>query len=61
MLKTTAPPILTRPAYTKINENKLDSDGGGRINDKIVNLSSSTKKISSRAGFFTPKPSLAFT
>lgn len=58
--------ILVRPIYTKTNENELSTNGcsgisGDRLDNRIVNLSSFTKKISSGAGFFIPKTSLAFT
>ena len=51
--------ILAKFADTKANENELDTDGGdgisgGRINDKIENLSSSKKvKRSSGIDFLT--------
>ena len=65
ILKTTTLSVPARPACIRANENKLDTDGGSgigssRINDKIANLSNFTKKISSEAGFLTPKASLAF-
>ena len=64
MLKTTAPSTPARLVRVRVNKNKLDTGsgdgiGGGRINDRIVNLSST--KMSSGAGFLTPKASLAFT
>lgn len=57
--------VSARPAHTRTNENKLSTDGGGSINggkidDTIANLSSSTKKMSSGAGFLTFEASLAF-
>ena len=66
MLKITAPSVLARPVCTRVNENELDKNnsggiGGDKINDKMVILSSYTKKMSSGAGFFTFKVSLAFT
>lgn len=59
-------PILAKLSHIKSNENEFDKAnnsgiGGGRIDNKIVNLSSTTKKISFRADFFTSKASLAFT
>ena len=58
MLTTIALSVLLGPTYTKANENEPDTDGdcdisGDRINNKMVNLSSSTKKISSETGFLT--------
>ena len=66
ILKTTAPSTLARAAYTKAEENELGTDGGGgisggRIDDRLANLSSSTKKMSSGSSFFTFEASLAFT
>ena len=50
--------------HTKANKNKHGIDGcsvdNSRINDRIINLSSFAKNISSRTGFLTPKASLAF-
>ena len=48
----TTPSALGRPACTRANKNKLSMDGGNgvggcKIDDKIVNLSSSTKKVNS--------------
>ena len=65
MLKTTAPSVSAGPVCLVANKNNLDIDGGGgigsgRIDDRLANLSSSTKKMSSGAGFLTPKASLAF-
>ena len=60
MLKTLAPSVLARPACTKANKNKLGTDSSDRIDNSLANLSSSTKKISSGAGFSTPKANLAF-
>lgn len=37
------------------------SISGGKIDDRIVNLSNFTKKMSFKAGFFTFKACLAFT
>ena len=63
MLKTMAVVIPARPTCTKINKNKFSSDGtnSDKIDDKMTNLLSSIKKMSSRASFFTLKASLAFT
>ena len=60
MLETTNPLVLARLACTRINENELGMDGGGgisnsRIDDRIVNLSSSTKKMSFKVGFLLLK------
>ena len=60
ILKTTAPLAPTSLVYTKAKENKPGTDGdsgvsGGRIDDRMVNLSSSTKKKSSKTGFLLPK------
>lgn len=66
ILKTMAPSVSARPTCIKTNKRELGIDSGdsisdGRINNIIVNLSNSTKKISYRAGFLTSKASLAFT
>ena len=66
MLKTTALSISARPAHIRSDKNDFDIDGyhnisGGMIDNKIVNLLSFTKKMSSEAGFLTSKASLAFT
>ena len=66
MLKTMAASVLAELACTKANENEPDIDGGdnggdAKIDDRMINLSSSTKKIGSGMGFLTPKASLAFT
>ena len=67
MLKTTAPSVPARLARTRVDGNEPDTDasgeiGSGRIDDRMVNLSNSTKKKkSSGTGFFTPEASLAFT
>lgn len=58
--------ISSRPGQSKCNKNRFDTDndsdiGSGRINDRISNLLSNIKKMSSGAGFFTSKASLAFT
>ena len=42
--------VPARPACTRTNENKLDIDnsggiGDGKIDDRLVNLSSFTKKM----------------
>ena len=54
-----------RSACIRTNENELSIDGGSdidssKIHNKIVNLLSFTKKISSKADFLTSKASLAF-
>lgn len=66
ILKMTASLASARFRHTKINENEVNIDGGGgigssRIDEKIVNLLSITKKISFKASFLTFKASLAFT
>ena len=53
-------------AYTKINQKELGTDGGssisdGRINNKIVNMSSFMKKMHFGVGFFILEASLALT
>lgn len=50
------------PDHTKNKKNKLCQDGNNnsKIVDKNTNLSISIKKMSSEAGFFTLKASLAF-
>lgn len=58
--------ILVWVIDTKANKNKLDIDGGDdinsdKINNKIANLSSSIKKMSSKVSFFISKASLTFT
>ena len=63
MLKTSTPSAPARPGRTRVDENEADTDGGGgvgggRINDGIANLSTSTKKMT---GFLTFEASLAFT
>lgn len=65
MLKTTTLLALDRPDWFETNENELNTDGNSdisssRIDDRIVNLSSIIKKMSSKAGFITFKASLAF-
>lgn len=65
MLKITAPTALARPSFIRTNKNPLDTNTGsdidsGKINDKIVNLSNSTKKMSSEADFFIFKTGLSF-
>ena len=60
MLKRKTPSAPTRLACIKTNENELDIDSGvdmnnDRFNDKITNQSNSTKKMSSKVGFLTPK------
>lgn len=66
MLKIMASSVPARLASTKTNKNDLVTDhnngiGGGRINDKIANLSSFKKKMSFGASFLTPKARLTFT
>ena len=62
MLKMTASSVLARPVYCRANENELGMDGGGgKIDDRLANLLSSAKKISSKSGFLTSKASLGFT
>ena len=66
MLKTTTPSVPARSACIRTNENEpsIDDDdgiGGGRMDDKMANPTSSIKKMSSKAGFLTFKASLAFT
>lgn len=65
MLNTMTLSISGWLSHTKSNKNGLDKDGGsgiggGRIGDRIANLSSTIKKMSSKAGFFTFQASLAF-
>ena len=66
MLKTTAPSTLAGPAYTRIDKNEFDTDGdggvsGGRVNDRIENLSTNTKvKKSSRTDFLISGAKKAF-
>lgn len=65
MLKITIPSNLSLLSHTRRNINKLDKNSGGsinggRIDDKIANLSTTIKKISSGEGFFTFEDSLAF-
>ena len=62
ILKTMALFVSVRPAYTRADENQLGTDGGdgvsnSGIDDKMVNLLSPIKKISSGTSFFTPKAS----
>ena len=66
MLKTMVLSVPTWPVCTKANKNEpgIDGDssiGSDRIDDKMVNLSSFTKKMSSGTGFFTFEARLAFT
>lgn len=66
MLKITIPQAAARPACTRTNENELSTnDSGdinsGRIDDKMANLSSFTKKISFGVDFLISEASLAFT
>lgn len=54
-----------RLVYCKMNKNVLNihddtSISNCKINDKIINLLSPIKKISSKVTFFTSKTSLAF-
>ena len=65
ILKTTAPSVSARLVCTSANKNELDTDNGGgiggvRIDDKMANLLSFIKKISSKVGFLTFKAILAF-
>ena len=51
ILKTTVPSVSARPVCHRVDKNELYKDdgneiGGGKINDRLANLSSSTKKIS---------------
>ena len=66
MLKTTVLLVPVRSVCIKANENKFDTDSGSdisgnRIESKMANLSSSTKKMISKAGFLTFEAYLAFT
>ena len=66
MLKTTAPTLPARLVRPKVHKNELDTDGGGgigggRIDNRLANLSCSTKKMGSRLDFLTSEASLAFT
>ena len=66
MLKTIAPSVSARPVHPRVNRNEFSTDGGdgigdGKIDDRLANLSSSTKKINSKSGFLTSEASLAFT
>lgn len=54
-----------RSGYTRNNKNELDKTddsniSDGKIDNKIANLSKSTKKMSFEAGFLAFKASLAF-
>ena len=56
LLKTKGLSAPARPVNTRINKNKLGTEGGGdidgnKIDNTNVNLSSSIKKMSFRAGF----------
>lgn len=56
----------TRSVYIRTNKNELNMIGnsdisGSKINDKNLNVLSSTQKMSFKVGFFTFKASLAFT
>ena len=60
MLKTISSLALARPVYTRTNKNELSIDGSGnigngRINDRIVNLFSFTKKKALKQVFLLPK------
>lgn len=44
-----------------INSDSSDDISGGKINNKIANLSSSTNKMSTKVGLLIFKDSLAFT
>ena len=67
MLKTTASSTLARSVRTRIDKNELDIDGGSsisddRINDRIKNLSKSTKvKKSLETDFLTFRAKKAFS
>ena len=65
MLKMTASLAPIRPSRTSAHENKPNTDGGGsadgaKIDNRMINLSSSMKKKSSETGFLTSKPNFAF-
>lgn len=65
MLKTTISSTSGLLGHTKRNINKLDKDSdgginGGKIDDRIVNLLTTIKKISFEKGFFTFEDNLAF-
>lgn len=65
LLKTKGLSAPARLVNTRINKNKLGTDGGGdiggnKIDNTNANLSSSIKKMSFRAGFLNSKASLAF-
>ena len=65
ILKTITTLVPARPACTKADKNELGISGGGSISssmidDKMVNLSSSIRKISFRVSFLILKASLAF-
>ena len=66
ILKTTILLTLTRLSYIKVNKNETNIDGNisicyDKINNRIINLSSSTKVIKNiRISFFTFEASLTF-
>ena len=65
MLKMTTSLTPTHLVCIGTNANKLGTDYGSGINNskidnKIINPLSCRKKMSSKAGFLTPKASLAF-
>lgn len=66
MILKTLLSTLAQPDRIKVNKNELniDSDNGSidnnKIDYKIANLSSNTKKISSKASFLTSKANLIF-
>ena len=66
MFKIMAPSTLATLARTKANENELITNSGSNIDnssidDRLANLSSFIKKMSSRSGFFTFEANLTFT
>ena len=66
MFKRTISSVLARPVRPKANKNELCTNGdggigGGMIDNRLINVSSSTKKMSSESAFFTFEASLAFT
>lgn len=68
MLKITSS-TSAQPGRTRIDKNKLNTNGsegngrvsGSKIDNKIVNLSSIAKKMSSKVSFLISKASLVFT
>lgn len=66
ILETIALLTADRPTHTKTKENEFymrigSNINGDRIDDKILNLSSSTKKMSFGANLLTFEASLVFT